>query len=141
MVFKLGNCKIEILNPEPNQIHSDRNENSIVFLLTHKNNSFLFTGDLSQAGEERIVKKYDLAHVDVLKAGHHGSKTSSGQKLLTKIKPDLAIICVGKNNFGHPAPVVLNRFKTNSIRYLRTDQNGLIKIISDGSQIRVRTFK
>lgn len=141
MVFKIGDCEFEILNPEANQIHSDRNENSIVFLLTYKNNSFLFTGDLSQVGENRIVKKYNLAHVDVLKAGHHGSKTSSGQKLLKQIQPDLAIISVGRNNFGHPAPVVLNRFKKNSIKYLRTDQSGLIKIISNGSQIRVQTFK
>ena len=139
--FKIAGCSFEILNPEPDKISKDRNENSIVFLLTYKKNKFLFTGDLSKEGEARIVNDYNLAKIDILKAGHHGSKTSSGEILLDTVKPELAVICVGRNNFGHPAEEVINRFNKKSIKYLRTDQQGMIKVISDGKNIYLDSFR
>jgi competence protein ComEC len=139
--FNIANCRIDILNPETDNLKEDRNENSIVFLLTYKENTFLFTGDLSKKGEKRIVKKYNLSEVDVLKAGHHGSKTSSGEIFLNQIKPKIIIISVGRNNFGHPSAEVIERYNKKSIKYLRTDQNGMIKFISDGNKISVKTYK
>lgn len=141
MVFKIADCRFDILNPELNDLKEDRNENSIVFLLTHQNNSFLFTGDLSKEGENKIIQKYKLAEVDVLKAGHHGSKTSSGGRFLDQINPKIIIISVGRNNFGHPAAEVIDRYNKKSISYLRTDQQGMIKCISDGDKILINTFK
>lgn len=139
--FKIADCSFEILNPEADVINQDRNENSIVFLLKHRKRKFLFTGDLSKEGEARIVNDYNLAKVDVLKAGHHGSKTSSGEILLDAVKPELAVISVGRNNFGHPSEEVINRFKDKSIKYLRTDQSGMIKVISDGENIYLKSFR
>jgi len=139
--FKIADCSFKILNPEPDVINEDRNENSIVFLLKHKKRKFLFTGDLSKKGEARIVKDYNLTKIDILKAGHHGSKTSSGKLLLDTVRPELAVISVGRNNFGHPAKEVINRFKDKSIRYLRTDQCGMIKVISDGENIYLKSFR
>jgi len=141
MMFKIADCKIDILNPELNNLREDRNENSIVFLLTHQNNSFLFTGDLSKEGENKIIQKYKLADVDVLKAGHHGSKNSSGSEFLDQINPKIVIISVGRNNFGHPAAEVIAKYNEKSINYLRTDQRGMIKCISDGDNILINTFK
>lgn len=141
MSFEIANCIINVLNPKIDNLSSDRNENSIVLLISYKNKRFLFTGDLSKKGEERIVKDYNLQNIDILKAGHHGSKTSSGELFLNLVKPKLVVISVGKNNFGHPAPEVIKRFKQKSIKYLRTDQNGLIKIITDGENIYFNTFK
>jgi competence protein ComEC len=139
--FKIADCSFKILNPEPDVINEDRNENSIVFLLRYKKRKFLFTGDLSKKGETRIVKDYNLTKIDILKAGHHGSKTSSGKLLLDTVRPELAVISVGRNNFGHPAKEVINRFKDKSIRYLRTDQCGMIKVISDGENIYLKSFR
>jgi competence protein ComEC len=141
MTFNIADCRIDILNPDNNNLKEDRNENSIVFLLTHKKNTFLFTGDLSKKGEVRITNKYNLAEVDVLKAGHHGSKTSSGEMFLNKIKPKIIVISVGRNNFGHPSAEVIERYNKKSIKYFRTDKSGMIKFISDGNKILVNTFR
>ncbi len=141
MSFNIANCRIDILNPDKNNLKEDRNENSIVFLLTYKKSTFLFTGDLSKKGETRIIKKYDIAEVDVLKAGHHGSKTSSGEMFLNKIKPKIIVISVGENKFGHPSAEVIARYNNKSLKYLRTDQKGMIKLISDGDKILLNTFK
>ncbi|MGM0498660.1 MAG: DNA internalization-related competence protein ComEC/Rec2 [Bacillota bacterium] len=141
MSFDIADCRIDILNPDYNNLNEDRNENSIVFLLTHKENTFLFTGDLSKNGENRIINKYDLAEVDVLKAGHHGSKTSSGEIFLNKIRPKIIVISVGRNNFGHPSAEVIERYNKKSIKYLRTDKSGMIKFISDGNEIFLNTFR
>ena len=141
MTFNIADCRIDILNPDNNNLNEDRNENSIVFLLTHKENTFLFTGDLSKKGEVRIINKYNLAEVDVLKAGHHGSKTSSGEMFLNKIKPKIIVISVGRNNFGHPSSEVIERYNKKSIQYLRTDKSGMIKFTSDGNEILVNTFR
>lgn len=141
MNLMISNCKLIILNPPKNKIHDDRNENSIVFLLKHQQKNFLFTGDLSKEGEKRIINEHQLPEVDVLKAGHHGSNTSSSKELLNSIKPELVVISVGKNNFGHPAAEVLARLEARSIDYLRTDNSGAVKIISNGQKTAVKTFK
>ena len=139
--LKIADCSLKILNPEADKIRNDRNENSIVFLLSHQKQKFLFTGDLSKEGEARIVNDYNLPKIDVLKAGHHGSNTSSSQILLNRLRPDLAVISVGRNNFGHPSAEVIKRFEKRSIKYLRTDRQGMIKVISDGEKIYFNSFK
>ncbi|TDP94708.1 competence protein ComEC [Halanaerobium saccharolyticum] len=141
MAFKISGCQFKVLNPDSNKLSKNRNENSLVFLLKHQNSNFLFTGDLSEAGEEMIVKNYNLPKIDILKAGHHGSNTSSSKFLLEEIKPKLAVISVGRNNFGHPSKEVINRFDDLNIKYLRTDQRGMIKVISDGKKIYFDTFR
>ena len=139
--LKISDCRLDILNPKLNNLSQDRNENSITFLLSHQQQKFLFTGDLTKEGEARIVKNNNLREVDILKVGHHGSKTSSGEILLNAVKPKLAVISVGKNNFGHPSPEVIKRFEEKSIKYLRTDHQGMIRIVSDGQKIFCNTFK
>lgn len=88
---------------------------------------WFFGGDLDQEGEEKIIKKYPHLKIDVLKVGHHGSKTSSAEAFITQINPKAALISVGeKNRFGHPHSEVLERLKKTNTLIFRTDQQGAI---------------
>ena len=88
------------------------NNNSLIAKLEYKDFKMLFTGDIEEIAEERLLKLYDKEELkaDILKVPHHGSKTSSSQKFLEAVSPKLALIGVGENNkFGHPNDEVLNR--------------------------------
>ncbi|MNI68375.1 ComEC family competence protein [compost metagenome] len=79
--------------------------------------------------------------VDVLKVGHHGSKTSTSKPFIDAIKPKYSIISVGKNNYGHPDSGILQRLKNVKSTVYRTDKQGTITVISDGSKITFVTTK
>ena len=82
--------------------------------------------------EEYILGKYNIGKIDVLKVGHHGSKTSTSEELLKELQPGLAIISCGKNNrFNHPHKETIDKLKEYKIKYLRTDISGTIKIELD----------
>ncbi len=102
---------------------SDTNEGSVVARFVYGETSFLFTGDLPH--EETVLT--DEEPVTVLKAAHHGSKYSTSQAFLDKIRPQEAIISVGQNNYGHPDVGVLERLKNIGARIYRTDQEGDIR--------------
>lgn len=91
------------------------NNNSIVAKLNYKNNSILFTGDIEKIAEKEILKEYEKTNIlksDILKVGHHGSKTSSIEEFLKAVNPKIALIGVGENNtFGHPNDGVIERLK------------------------------
>lgn len=95
------------------------NNNSLVCKMVYRNFSVLFTGDVEEIAEKTILEKYknmNILKATILKVGHHGSKSSSIQEFLNKIKPKIALIGVGENNnFGHPNDSVLERLK--SLRY------------------------
>ena len=133
-----------ILNPsEPFIEKSALNNNSIVLRLKYKKVSFLFTGDLEKEGEAQVLKDFskNILGSQILKAGHHGSKTSSSQDFLEAVKPELAAISVGKNNkFGHPHPSTLERFKEDHVLAYRTDPNHTVIIKTDGNSYRVETI-
>lgn len=121
-----GENEFYILSPEKNYV-GERNSGSIAFVAQLGGVSWFFGGDLDQEGEENIIKKHPHLKIDVLKAGHHGSKTSSADSFISQINPKAALISVGeKNRFGHPHSEVLDRLrKTNTIIF-RTDQQGAI---------------
>lgn len=103
------------------------NEDSLVLQIQIRKQRFLLTGDLHQAGEEQLVKDYPNLKSDVLKLGHHGSRTSSSLKFIRTVAPKTAIISCGLNNqFGHPHKEVLRGLNENQIQTLRTDQHGMI---------------
>ncbi|MDD5341590.1 MAG: ComEC/Rec2 family competence protein [Patescibacteria group bacterium] len=132
---------IQILFPFSNlsdQNFDDVNDSSIVAKLIYKSDSFLFEGDAGKVVEDDLIlNKIDLA-ADVLKVGHHGSKYATSPEFLDAVKPDMAIISVGKNNYGHPDPGVIERLGQALIKIFRTDLAGTIKIISDGNQIQIK---
>ena len=104
------------------------NNDSIVLYGEFFRTKFLFTGDLEAPGEGQMVTAYPDLRVDVLKAGHHGSKGSSSPEFLEHIKPKLALISAGKNNrYQHPHQETLARFEKIQTKILRTDEQGAIR--------------
>jgi competence protein ComEC len=134
----LGGAVIEILAPGP-PAALDRNDLSLALLARYGRHEFLLTGDLEAAGEALLAKRLHGIDGEVLKAGHHGSRTSSTAKLVDTFRPEFAVISAGRDNlYGHPHADTLNRLRSVGARILRTDQRGLISILSDGGRLEVR---
>ena len=137
--IKAGGAEIDILYPFESlageKTESSVNNTSIVAKLIYGKDLFLFTGDISSKAETQLTNSAELVKADVLKVAHHGSKYSSSEEFLENVRPEYAVISVGKNTYGHPAPEVLQRLKKYDIKILRTDQNGDIKFISNGNGI------
>lgn len=109
------------------------NNASIVAKLEYKNTSVLFTGDIELEVEEEILNSQKDIKADILKVPHHGSNTSSHEEFVKNIEPQFAIASMGANNkFGHPSRRVEKRYEDNGVVFLRTDQAGDIKFLSDG---------
>ncbi len=114
----------------------DSNSSSLAIRIDYGQTSFLFTGDLPTSRELELVAKNIDLKVNVLKAGHHGSKTSSNLEFLQTIMPEYVIISSGKKNrFGHPHFRVLKNISKVGAQILRTDKIGTIKLISDGEKV------
>ena len=145
-IIKLGKNKIiEILYPDKNEKINDnaKNNNAIVFKLTWNKFSMLFTGDIEEKAERKILEMYknkeEKLKSDILKVAHHGSKSSTMQEFLEIVKPSLALIGVGENNnFGHPNDMVLNRLEQSGCKTYRTDMLGEITITSNGKSYNVK---
>lgn len=133
------NIFFEILYPFENlegQNIKNTNNTSIIVRLVFNDNCFLFTGDAYKSIEKKVVGKELDLKCNVLKVGHHGSKTSTSKELLEKVSPEFAVISAGKDNrYGHPHAQVLDILNDYGIRILRTDEMNDIKIISDGQNI------
>ena len=94
---------IDILVLSPSYIQNENNLNSIVFNLSYKNKSFLFTGDCEEKNETEILNSFNLSSIDFLKVAHHGSASSSSTRFIKESSPDVAVISCGyKNQYGHP---------------------------------------
>ena len=131
-LIKLGRISLISLN----KAFDDENDSSTILLMYYKNLKILLTGDASVKSEKYILDTYDLGHVDILKLGHHGSKTSTDEDLLKEIRPSLGLISCGKNNkFNHPHKVTIEKLKKYRVNYLRTDIEGSIKINLDTLKI------
>jgi len=121
---------------------ADVNESSAVFRLDFGNISFLFTGDAGFDTEGKLMKKYaSKLDVDGLKVGHHGSNYASGQEFLRRISPAAAVIQVGENSYGHPAPEAIERLKKSGAYTYRTDKDGTVTFVTDGKTVWRETAK
>lgn len=127
--LKLPHGELEVLDPRiPGQRGpiSDKNDASIAVKLRLFDQTFLMAGDAEKAEEARLVRG-GVLDSDVLKANHHGSKSSSWENFLTAVRPEWCIISVGrKNRYGHPHPDALERLRRSGCRIARTDQSGTI---------------
>lgn len=118
----------------------DYNNNSLVLYMNYNNSKFLFTGDIEKEAEDRITKDYKKLDVDILKVAHHGSKTSSNQNFVDMVKPKVAIISSGKNNYyGHPHKEVLDRYK--NINIYNTADEGAILIKPKNNKLIISTMR
>ena len=118
--------------------YDNENDNSNVIYAKLNDYKFMFMGDAGVEKEKDILNKYNISVIDVLKIGHHGSKTSSSKEFITKIKPKYSIISVGKNNrYGHPNKEVLENLKDSKI--YRTDQDGSIMFKIKNNKFKIET--
>jgi competence protein ComEC len=133
---------LTILHPFPGEHFKDTNEGSVTMLLRYGDETFLLDGDLPTTKESLLLTNNLSHNITVYKAGHHGSKYSSGEQLLTYIKPEYSVISAGKDNkYGHPNPEALERLKIYSKNILSTIESGTITFITDGKSMNVQTAK
>jgi competence protein ComEC len=129
------NTECVMLSP-CSESYDNLNNYSSVIRITYGSSSFLFTGDAEELAETEIISTGAYIDCDVLKAGHHGSSTSSSKQLLEAVTPDTAVISAGKrNDFGHPSKTVLNALESMDAQVYRTDIDGTIILESDGKSI------
>ena len=142
--IKYYSC-IKELNVDNNKLYflqtkeyDNENDNSNVIYTKMNGYKFMFMADAGIEKEKDILGEYDISDIDVLKVGHHGSKTSSSRTFIDEINPKYSIISVGKNNrYGHPNKEVLNTLKNSKI--YRTDQNGSIMFKIKNNKLKIET--
>ena len=121
--------------------YEDVNDYSAVLKLTYGTNSFLFEGDAQELSENEMINAGYNLKADVLKVGHHGSKTSSSSAFLAKVQPKFAVISVGKgNSYGHPAKTTLDKLSNIGAKVYSTDVFKTIVAESDGTNITIKLF-
>lgn len=136
-VLSLGAAELEFLSVD-NSVFEDLNDCSLVCRVTCEKRRFLFTGDLSEAGEQAMLAAgYDLS-ADVLKVGHHGSTHSTTPDFLAAVSPEYAAISCGvMNDYGHPAPRTMHALHEAECEVYRTDIDGTFCFETDGGEIAV----
>ncbi len=134
--------RLSILAPAELKSGSNLHNNMVISRLSFGEVDFLLMGDAERPLEFFLLERGDDIASEVLKAGHHGSKTSSSQLFLGEVQPQLALISVGrKNKYGHPNQEVLDNLAATSAKILRTDLDGRIEIVSDGRSLSVHTLR
>ncbi len=137
--IKAGKFLFKVLFPIENVENKklrEPNQASIVLKGIFGKSKFIFTGDVPSKVELELVKEYSQElQANVLKVSHHGSKYSSHSGFLEKVSPQIAVISVGQNNYGHPAIEVIDRLLSYGVQVLRTDKEGDIKLLSNGQEL------
>lgn len=132
--YTLGTAKITIL--APNGEYDNPNDASVALMIQNGENKFLFTGDAGEDAERDMLETDIGLSADVLKAGHHGSRTSTSGKFFEAVSPSCAVISCGEDNsYGHPHAETLNTFRMNGVKVYRTDEDGTIVAVSDGKKV------
>ncbi len=131
------NVKLRILlAPINNNFSDNENNNSIICRLSYNKIDFLFMADLEKDQEDELINlnQNEIAS-EIIKIGHHGSKTATSEELIMAVKPQIAVISVGRNNFGHPSNVILQLIQNYHLKLFRTDRDKDICILTDGKRI------
>lgn len=136
--FALGDARVEVLGPPKDRLLLEGvNDRSVVLRVRHGQVVFLLTGDIEADAEESL----DPGEVTVMKAPHHGSRTSSTEAFLARTRPKVAVFCVGRHSrFKFPSPEVEARYEAMGAQCYRTDHHGAVRIESDGQDVTVTTF-
>ena len=135
--FVLDGVTFSVLHPsaEWSGWGSDVNEDSVVLLVRYGDFEALFTGDAGFPAEAAL--RGAVRRVDLLKVGHHGSRGSTGDELLDSLRPVAAVVSVGRNDYGHPAPATLARMAAHRVRVFRTDRDGAVTVTTDGGSMTI----
>lgn len=138
--FAFGNAHVEVLFPRDDlklQRGDEPNAASIVLKITKDKKTILLAGDIEATGEEAMVRAGENVRADILKVGHHGSRTSSTSIFLDAVRPRYAVISVGENSYGHPHLDVVHRMAERGIEIFRTDRDGDVFVRTDGTTLEV----
>jgi competence protein ComEC len=142
MVVELGSdVSAHVLWPREPFVEgrSAPNENSVVIRLVYGEVAFLFTGDVEQVAEGMLAEMGEAIRSRVLKVPHQGSRTSSSEAFLDAVRPEIAVLSVGRGNqYGHPHAEVLARYARRGVALYRTDRDGAVAMTSDGRNLWVR---
>jgi len=139
--FDFSGTRIEILSPPRGYLASKAgNNDSLALRISYGARTFLLTGDMERPMETLLVGDQmggqNALRADVLKVGHHGSRTSTISPFLDAVAPSVAVISAGyENSFGHPHPDVVKRLAARHTTILRTDQDGLVTVSTDGRRL------
>lgn len=138
--LSVGKATVTVLSPKAYADYDNLNNNSLVLKLEYEDVSFLFMADAEKDVEKELLNKgYDL-NADVLKAGHHGSSTSSSPEFINAVTPSVSVISCGiDNDYGHPHKETVSTFKSRDIKMYRTDKLSTIIAESDGESITFST--
>ena len=134
--------RILILSPPKERIGDDLNTNSIVLRISYGTVNLLYTGDASTAAEDVMEKTGYPLDAQILKVGHHGSASASSAAFLSRVRPEIAVISLGKDNpYGHPHRETLDRLNAAGPAIYRTDIDGTLLVQSDGARYSITTEK
>lgn len=137
--FALGEAQVEILSPIEEERCANLNDLSVCVRISYGRTSFLFTGDMEEAAEKRVLKSGADVSATVLKLGHHGGGSASTESFLRAVNPRYGVIqCGAGNDYGHPHEQTLERAKKYNIRLYRTDTMGTIVMTSNGMDVTVQ---
>lgn len=129
----------EVLSPKGEVLFEESNSTSIFGRLVYGKSEFMLTGDAGVEIEDIVLKEAKYIDSDVLKLGHHGSKTSTSMNFLKAVDPEVVIISAGENNsYGHPHQDVMDRVQSLNIKSLATYDLGIITFLSDGEKIYLK---
>jgi beta-lactamase superfamily II metal-dependent hydrolase len=143
IVFGDG-ARLTLIAPDRSFVGKDVkriHDSMVVGLLEYRDARVVFMGDAEKTVERSLIDAKKLEQVDILKVGHHGSKTSSSEYFLSRITPRVAIISVGKNKYGHPNQDVLGRLDMSGARVFRTDEDGTIEVRFVSSQVLLSSWR
>jgi competence protein ComEC len=137
--FEIDGVRCTILHPVPGWAGwgEDVNEDSLVLLVEYREFQALFAGDAGFPAEAAMLGR--IRRVDLLKVGHHGSRGSTGDAWLDSLAPAVAVISLGRNDYGHPAPATLERLRAHGVAVHRTDREGTVTVTTDGRRMTVRS--
>lgn len=142
--FAFGGASVQVLAPVPGWQATEKpqNNDSLVMRVQYGGTGFLLTGDMEKKIEEQLYDQGLLRASEVLKVGHHGSRTSTTPDLLNTVRPAFGLISVGfDNTYGHPSPLTVAALREMHATVYRTDEQGLIRVVSDGRRLRINSEK
>ena len=139
-VFDFDEAQVEVLYPEQNTDVLDNNS-SVVLHLIYGKRKFLLTGDVEKEAEKKLLRAPEFLQSDVVKAAHHGSRTSSTQEFVEATQAKFVVIPVGRRSpFGHPHKEIVERWKNSGAKIFTTGERGTVSISTDGKDLQLKTF-
>jgi competence protein ComEC len=132
--------RLLVLSPPKDRSAEDLNANSVVLRISYGAIDFLMTGDLGKEGEDALIRTGYPLDAEILKVGHHGSSSSTSAAFLARVRPETAVISVGRDNpYGHPHTETMDLLEKRGVMVYRTDRDGTILVRSDGISYQVKT--